>query len=293
MATAAKRLSSNVPGDFYVDSTCIDCATCRVVAPETFVEAGDFSSVHRQPRTEEETHRALMALVACPTASIGAAPGHDVKAAVAAFPVPVDPAEPAVLYCGFASEKSFGAASYLVVRPEGNVLVDVPRFTTPIVDAIERLGGVKTLFLTHKDDIADQERFHERFRCERVMLRDDFTRGLKDVEVALEGEEPVRLASDLVAIPTPGHTEGSACLLFAGRWLFSGDHLALNPRTGRLYAFRTATWFDCDVQTRSMERLAAFDFEWVLPGHGHRAHFPRERMREEMAACVEWMKKKA
>jgi hypothetical protein len=39
----------------------------------------------------------------------------------------------------------------------------------------------------------------------------------------------------------------------------------------------------------STRRLAARRFEWILPGHGRRCHFPAERMAREMQRCVEWM----
>ena len=38
MANPKKRLPENVPGDFFVDSTCIDCDTCRQIAPQVFAE---------------------------------------------------------------------------------------------------------------------------------------------------------------------------------------------------------------------------------------------------------------
>lgn len=41
MAALAKRLASNAPGEFYVDSSCIDCGTCRWVAPASFDRAGE------------------------------------------------------------------------------------------------------------------------------------------------------------------------------------------------------------------------------------------------------------
>ena len=34
-------------------------------------------------------------------------------------------------------ERSYGCASYLIRRPEGNVLVDVPRFVPKLVDRIK------------------------------------------------------------------------------------------------------------------------------------------------------------
>ncbi len=103
-----------------------------------------------------------MALVACPTASIGTTQHHDAHIGIDAFPSQV--AEN-IYFCGFTSESSFGAWSYLIVRPQsegGNVLVDSPRFATQLVRKIESMGGVSTMFLTHRDDVADHRRFAER-----------------------------------------------------------------------------------------------------------------------------------
>ena len=48
---------------------------------------------------------ALMALVACPTGSIGTTKKHDARIGIDAFPSPI--AEN-VYFCGFTSESSFG-----------------------------------------------------------------------------------------------------------------------------------------------------------------------------------------
>jgi hypothetical protein len=40
-----------------------------------------------------------------------------------------------------------------------------------------------------------------------------------------------------------------------------------------------------------MERLLAFDFEWVLPGHGPRFHASRPRAREALQKLVARMKR--
>src|SRR5262245_17286556 len=69
MAERAQAVPENVPGPFFVDTTCIDCDTCRQLAPATFGETGEFSFVQRQPATPEETRAALRALIACPTGS--------------------------------------------------------------------------------------------------------------------------------------------------------------------------------------------------------------------------------
>ena len=57
MANFNKRVPENVPGEFFVDSTCIDCDTCRQLAPATFGETAAYAFVHTQPQTIEATRR--------------------------------------------------------------------------------------------------------------------------------------------------------------------------------------------------------------------------------------------
>jgi glyoxylase-like metal-dependent hydrolase (beta-lactamase superfamily II)/ferredoxin len=288
MAKMARRLPENVEGDFYVDDTCIDCDACRQIAPATFRDHGEQSSVYRQPATPDETRRALMALVACPTASIGTTRGHDVRAAVESFPEQISEN---VYFCGFTSESSFGAWSYLIVRPEeagGNVLVDSPRWSRPLARRIEALGGMRHIFLTHRDDVADHAAFAREFAAERIMHADDGARRL-GVERVVEGEDEVRLDAGLLVIPTPGHTRGHMVLLYDNRYLFTGDHLAWSPTRRTLTAFRNAMWYSWPEQRRSMRRLLRHRFEWVLPGHGRIHQDSAESMHEHLERCVEWM----
>src|SRR5712691_2980148 len=153
MANVQRRLPENVPGDFFVDATCIDCDTCSQLAPAIFRDHGEQCSVYHQPETDAESRLALMALVACPTGSIGTTERHDFHLGIDAFPLLI--AEN-VYFCGFTSEASFGAWSYLIARPEsggGNLLVDSPRFARQLVKRIEEMGGIRLMFLTHRDDI--------------------------------------------------------------------------------------------------------------------------------------------
>ena len=289
MALIARRLPQNVGGEFFVDASCIDCDACRQIAPATFRDHGGQSSVHTQPQTSDATRRALMALVACPTASIGTSSRLSARAGVEAFPERITGD---VYFCGYTSEASFGAWSYLIVRDEaagGNVLVDSPRFAGPLVRRIERLGGVRRMFLTHRDDIADHARFAAHFACPRVMHARDGA-GRLGVEQVVTGDAPFALDEDLLGIPTPGHTRGHQVLLYRRRVLFTGDHLAWSPRRETLVAFRDVCWDSWPEQTRSMARLLDHDFEWVLPGHGRIHHAPAGEMREHLRRCVAWMR---
>lgn len=289
MANLALRLPENVPGDFFVDSTCIDCDACRQIAPTIFSDDGDTSIVQRQPENDEETKRALMALVACPTASIGTIAHHDARIGIDAFPELINEN---VYFCGFTAESSFGAWSYLIARPDnegGNVLIDSPRFATQLVKRVDALGGVRKMFLTHKDDIADHERFAEKYHCERIMHDDDGARR-RGMETVLRGSDPVQLDRDLIAIPVPGHTRGHVVLLYRNKFLFTGDHLAWSPNRNSLIAFRRACWYSWAEQTKSMQKLLDYEFEWVLPGHGRIYHDSCAHLRSNLERCIAWMK---
>ena len=73
MANPADRLPQNVPGNFFVDSQCIDCDLCRETAPTVFArhEESGYSYVHKQPETPEEVAMAQEALQGCPVDAIG------------------------------------------------------------------------------------------------------------------------------------------------------------------------------------------------------------------------------
>jgi glyoxylase-like metal-dependent hydrolase (beta-lactamase superfamily II)/ferredoxin len=288
MAHLSQRRPENISGDFYVDSTCIDCDTCRWMAPEVFYEIADQSAVYHQPVTSTERLRAMQALLACPTASIGTIEKPtDIRSVQASFPILV---ADSVYHCGYHAESSYGAASYLILREEGNVLVDSPRFAPPLVKRLEELGGIRYLYLTHRDDVADHQKFHDHFGCDRLLHQDEITRDTQTVEIKLTGTPPIEFAPDLLILPVSGHTRGHTVLLYNQTFLFTGDHLAWSPELRHLYAFRRACWYSWTELTRSMEKLAAYSFEWVLPGHGRRFHADRQTMQQQMKQCLDWMK---
>lgn len=288
MATLKQRRSANVNGDFYVDSTCIDCDTCRWMAPEIYSRVDSQSAVHHQPTDEKERLRAMQALLSCPTASIGTVEKPtDIKQAQASFPILI---AANIYHCGYHSEQSFGAASYLIQRPEGNVLVDSSRFTPPLVKQIEQLGGVRYLYLTHRDDVADHAKFHQHFGCDRILHADEINSDTQTVEHQISGTEPIQFTPDLLIIPVPGHTKGHTVLLYNNTFLFTGDHLAWSESLNHLYAFRRACWYSWSELIKSMQKLSHYSFEWVLPGHGRRYHADRATMQQQMQQCLDWMK---
>ncbi len=286
MANPKKRVAENVPGDFFVDSTCIDCDACRQIAPSVFGEAAETSFVKSQPVSNAERRQALRALLACPTGSIGCQGEDDPKAVMKDFPLLIE--EP-VYYCGFNSPKSYGGNSYFIRHAAGNWLIDSPKFVTPLVKQLENLGGVSHIFLTHRDDVADAQRFAEHFGSRRIIHRDELS-SQPGAEIVLDGEGPWELAPGFLAIATPGHTKGHCVLLVQERFLFTGDHLDWDRDAQQLAASEDYCWYSWPLQAESMAHLADYRFEWILPGHGQRVHLPADEMRRQVRRLVTTMR---
>jgi len=283
MADLHKRLDANISGNFYVDATCINCDACRQLAPASFEEVGDYSAVLHQPATEQQVRAAYRALLACPTGSIGTEQSDNVvlQAAKADFPLLV---EDDVYYCGFNSEKSFGANSFFVRHPGGNWLIDSPRYLKHLVDAFDRMGGIAHIFLTHEDDVADAARYAKRFRAKRIIHRAD-VHAMPEAEDIVEGIDAISYRPEFRIIPVPGHTAGSLCLLYRDRFLFTGDHLWWDPETNELGSPQQLVW-DADALRQSIATLTSYSFEWVLAGHGGRIYLPQTEMRMALQALV-------
>ena len=276
MANISKRLHTNIDGNFFVDSTCIDCDTCRQLAPSTFVEDGDYSTVFHQPETKIEEFSAYQALIACPVGSIGTVKKNPTVFSKAQFSFPL-PIEGGVYYTGFNSEKSYGANSYFITHPDGNWLIDSPRYLKHLVQAFEGLGGIRYIFLTHKDDVAEAARYAKTFGATRIIHQADIS-ALPDSEWIITGEDPVHAEPGFECIPVPGHTKGCLALLYKNRFLFSGDHMWWDRELQQLGTPQNLVWNSAQLE-RSVRKLLSYSFEWVLPGHGERIQMSTGQMK--------------
>jgi glyoxylase-like metal-dependent hydrolase (beta-lactamase superfamily II) len=283
MARIGDRNPDSAPGDWYIDRRCIDCDASREVAPGLVVRRGDLSVFARQPANVEEERAAWRAVLVCPTASVGTVSPRKP-------PPDIFPEELAggVYRTGYNAESSFGAHAYFARRPEGNLLVDSPRYVDRLVRKFEEWGGVSDILLSHRDDVADAERYAARFGA-RVWIHHDDRSAAPYATNVVEGGDPVGIRKGLLAIPVPGHTKGSMVYLLEETFLFTGDTLAWSRKRGDLLAFRSATWYSWSELKVSLAKLAAHRFEWVLAGHGGSIHLPEEEMRGRLRALVERM----
>ena len=276
---------------FRINSRCISCGTCWQFDPEHFANGGAAAVVCQQPRELLALQRALLALQACPVAAIEASAEQRLQRPDDGFPVLVTRHRHGeVFYCGWASKRSFGACSWLICRPDGNVMVDVPRWSAPLARRIEALGGLAAIVLTHRDDVADHARWARAFGAERWIHGAD-AEAAPEAEQRMEGEAPRLIGDGLRLIPTPGHTAGSMCLQLGEQRavLFSGDHLWWNRELQVVVASERYCWWDFEQQIQSVRMLLPLDVAWLLPGHGHRNAFAVGEWQRALEQTLAWV----
>jgi glyoxylase-like metal-dependent hydrolase (beta-lactamase superfamily II) len=278
-----QRHAANATGDWYIDSECINCKAAQTVAPGLIVERDGQSVFAHQPASAEERVLAWRARLLCPTASVHAAQAETPHEAV--FP---EPMTEHVWRLGYNARNSWGAHSFLIQREGGNAMVDAPRWTDHVVKAIGERGGLALVLLTHRDDVADAERYAKHFGA-RVFIHEDDRSAAPYATDLVRGRAPAPLADDLLVIPVPGHTKGSVAFLFEERCLFAGDSLSWDFTTVDLRASKHVCWYSWPEQTASLRALAAYSFEWIFAGHGGSQHLPREEMRTRLLALTERM----
>jgi glyoxylase-like metal-dependent hydrolase (beta-lactamase superfamily II)/ferredoxin len=266
----------NVAGEWFVDTRCIDCDAARQWAPGLIEADGSgFSYVTRQPASPDEEAAMWRAAAACPTQSIGSRSAR--QPPTPAFPFDLTPG---VMAMGHNHRSSFGAHSYLIVREGGNLLVDSPRYLRPLAERVDDLGGIAHVLLTHRDDVADADRWAERYGARVWIHAADAVAAPYATDVV---DDVTEVAGGVVLVPVPGHTRGSVVFHVDDRWLFTGDTLHWNRYRGHLDVFPRQTWYSWDHLADSMDVLARLRVQWVFPGHGPWRNVGADTYADEMA----------
>ena len=152
---------------------------------------------------------------------------------------------------GYCSEDSFGASAWFVTRPDGNLLIDSPRFTEALAGPFAELGGIAHVLLTHRDDVADAQRWAERFGSRVWIHADDAVRG------AVRHRPPRgrrrRAHHGLARAWWPTRCPGTPAAAWSSSSTTSsasrGDSLAWSQGRADLTAFRGACWYSWTEQT--------------------------------------------
>jgi glyoxylase-like metal-dependent hydrolase (beta-lactamase superfamily II) len=281
MADRSRTHPRNASGPWFVDTTCIDCDVCREHAPEIFGRADGTTCVRRPPESPDEVRRAWLGLVACPVACIGAE--RQKRPETARFPLLIDGP---VWLCGPTLRETFGAQSYFVKRPDGNILVDSPRPLPELHAWMREQGGLSEVLLTHRDDVARADETARRFGA-RIRIHESDAGAARFATDVWQGRDEVEVRPGVRMIPVSGHTRGSVVFLVDDTWLFTGDSLAWDEESEELYAFRDYCWHSWSEQLESLGRLVARKFRWVLPGHGRRTPRAMEDLPDRLLRYLE------
>ena len=268
----------NVDGPWFVDSRCIRCDAARHWAPGLIgMDEHGRSFLAHQPEHPDEVAQLWRAAVACPTQSIGTTEARRP-------PQPPFPFEltPGVYALGHNAQSSFGAHSFFLRRDDGNLMTDSPRFGRSLAERIDNLGGVRHVLLSHRDDVADADRWAERYGAD-VWIHEADADAAPYATVVLTGADPTAVAAGVTAVPAPGHTEGHVVFHVDDKWLFTGDALHWNHRRGELDVFGEQTFQSWDILADTMDRLAVLRVEWVFAGHGNWHNIGADAWAEQMA----------
>lgn len=287
MANPKKKVVDNVAGDFFVDTSCINCDACRKIAPKNYGDNGEYSFIQQQPKTDTDRLLASMAILACPVGAIGTDQKDFIKKARSSFPFQL---KEDVFLLGYNHRSSFGADSYLVTDSEGNWMMDAPRFDKSLVKAIKQMGGLSYIFLSHQDDVADAQKYAAEFGAERIIHEWDI-KAQPDAEIIIEDLDEFSLGPAKV-LPVPGHTKGSQVLVWKDQYIFTGDHLAYSRRLGHVGAFHNACWYSWPEQIKSMQKLENYkNVRSIFPGHGRIYHLnEKETFPQLIQEVCAWMK---
>jgi ferredoxin len=206
MARLDRRHPGGARGDWFIDDRCIGCAASATIAPDLIDLSSDgqrFVFI-RQPTTDREIVLAQQAAEVCPTRSIGTtskqrwAPHHPVEIV------------PGVWRTGWNSPDAVGANAFVVQRSEGNVLIEGPRFTRRVRDAITSLGGLRSILLTHADDVGDAARYADAFGAEVIIHELDADAAPFATTPCREETQPLSLAASRPS-RRPGTPPATSC----------------------------------------------------------------------------------
>ncbi len=164
---------------------------------------------------------------------------------------------------------TLGGTSYLIVRNEGNILIDCPALDQTNQNFLGAHGGLRWLFLTHRGAIGKTAEIQQTFGCE-VLIQEQEAYLLPGLTLTTFRQKFTLDASTQV-IWTPGHSPGSSCLYYSelGGILFSGRHLVPNQQ-GEPVPLRTAKTFHWPRQINSLqlllERFTPETLRYICPG---------------------------
>ena len=177
---------------------------------------------------------------------------------------------PGILEFEDRSDRTYGGKGFLLKGPKYNVMVDTPACTPRVVDAVREAGGLRYIFLSHRDEIGEVEALRQELGGAVILHRSEASLVPGGTDMVFD--EDFEVEPGLQVIHTPGHSPGSSCLLLHReglRVLFTGDHI-LRRRDDVPAPLKFPWTWSWEVQLESARRLLDLEFDYIVPSHGDR-----------------------
>lgn len=165
---------------------------------------------------------------------------------------------------------TLGGTSYLLIHPEGNILIDCPLWNEFNQQFCLDKGGVKYLFLTNRDGISKHiHHITKELNCDLIIQEQEAY--LLPHQNPIIFEQNYEIYPDCQLIWTSGYSPGSSCLYYdnSGGILFSGRHL-LPIGNNQVTALKLKKTFHYPRQLRNVKllchRFSKDSLNYICPG---------------------------
>lgn len=165
---------------------------------------------------------------------------------------------------------TLGGTSYLLIHPQGNILIDCPLWHEFNQEFFLEKGGVKYLFLTNRDGISKHiGEIKKNLNCDLIIQEQE--------AYLLPNQNPIifvqnyQIYDDCQLIWTSGYSPGSSCLYYGGDGgvLFSGRHL-LPTGNNQVTALKLKKTFHHPRQLSNLkllcDRFCEDNLNYICPG---------------------------
>ncbi|MBV8885760.1 MAG: MBL fold metallo-hydrolase, partial [Chroococcidiopsidaceae cyanobacterium CP_BM_RX_35] len=106
---------------------------------------------------------------------------------------------------------TLGGTSYLIVRNEGNILLDCPAWDETNQQFLQTAGGVRWLFISHRGGIGKIKEIQSTFEKCEILIQEQEAYLLPGLKLTKFWQD-FSINSCSRIIWTPGHSPGSSCL---------------------------------------------------------------------------------
>ncbi|GGG93926.1 MBL fold metallo-hydrolase [Staphylococcus pragensis] len=159
-------------------------------------------------------------------------------------------------------DKRYMIKSFVLVRPQGNVIIYHSPSLEKAQHDIKALGGATRILINHEhESLGGKTEIDLPF----WIHEDDAKEMSKTVNIAGQFTKREMLDSDIEVIPAPGHTPGTTMYLWDNgehRYLFTGDFICVDNGEWRTVILSSS---DREASIKSLEMIRDLEFDAIVP----------------------------